>query len=156
MQHSDLLNAVHYDPSTGVFTRKVSAGNVKAGSVIGNRCKKGYLKALVLGKYVKLHQLAWFYVYGVWPSSQLDHINRVKDDNRIKNLRDVTTSTNCLNQQQARVNNQLGLQGVHRIKKTGRFRSACTVQGKKHHLGVFTTAEEAHAVYLTFKEQYLP
>lgn len=156
MQHSALLNAVHYDPSTGVFTRKVSAGNVKAGSVIGNYCKKGYLKALVLGKYVKLHQLAWFYVYGVWPSSQLDHINGVKDDNRIKNLRDVDTSTNCLNQQEARVNNQLGLQGVHRIKKTGRFRSACMVQGKKHHLGVFATAEEAHAAYLTFKEQYLP
>ena len=60
MQHSDLLNAVHYDPSTGVFTRKVSAGNVKASSVIGNRCKKGYLKALVLGKYVKLHHLLGF------------------------------------------------------------------------------------------------
>lgn len=100
MQHSDLLSAVHYDPSTGVFTRKVSAGNVKAGSVVGNHCKREYLKALVLGRYVKLHQLVWFYVYGVWPSSM--------------------------------------------------------VQGKKHHLGVFTTAEEAHAAYLTFKEQYLP
>jgi len=85
---------------------KIAAGNTKAGSTIGNIDAKGYLKAMVLGKYVKLHQLAWFYCFGAWPK-QLDHINQVKTDNRITNLREVDTSTNCLNQTGPRKNNSL-------------------------------------------------
>lgn len=108
-----------------------------------------------MGKYVKLHQLAWFYMTGSW-AGQIDHINGVKDDNRWSNLREVDTSTNCLNQQKARKNNTLGMQGVHQIKKTGKYRATCTVKRKKHHLGVFSTAAEAHSAYLQFKQQYLP
>ena len=155
MNLEELREWVDYCPKTGVFTRKKPAGNTKAGSVIGNIDAKGYLKAMVLGKYVKLHQLAWFYSFGVWPK-QLDHINQVKTDNRIGNLRDVDTSTNCLNQTGPRKNNALREQGVHQIKKTGRFRACCNVQGKKHHLGVFATQEEAAYVYQTFKQNYLP
>ena len=64
MAHAELLAAVHYDPLTGIFTRRKSAGNAKAGTRIGSRCSKGYLKAKVLGEYVKLHRLAWFYMRG--------------------------------------------------------------------------------------------
>lgn len=156
MDHSELLEYLHYDPMTGIFTRKVSAGNCKAGDQVGCISKQGYMKALVLKKYVKLHRLAWFYVYGVWPSKQLDHINQVKTDNRIANLREVSTSENCTNQTGARKNNVLGLQGVHLIKKTGRYRAGCSVGGVKHHLGVFATAEEAHQAYKAFKAPYLP
>lgn len=156
VDHSKLLNEIDYNPSTGVFTRKVSAGNSKAGSVVGNLSKKGYLKAMVQGKYVKMHQLAWFYVHGRWPGSQLDHINRIKQDNRIENLRVSDTSANCLNQAGPRVNNRSGLQGVHRIPKTGRYRAACTVRGFKHDLGVFATAEEAHQAYVSFKSNHIP
>jgi len=156
MTHEDLLEAVSYDPSTGVFTRNKTAGNTLAGSPIGNLDKKGYLKAMVLGEYVKLHRLAWFYVHGLWPTQEIDHINTRKSDNRNNNLRDCGTSTNCLNQHGPRKHNRVGLQGVHQIQKTGRFRAACTVQGSKHHLGVYATAEEASDAYLSFKTQYLP
>lgn len=152
MAHADLLKAVHYDPLTGLFTRRKSAGNAKAGTLIGSYCNKGYLKAMVLGKYVKLHRLAWFYMNGVWPQQEIDHRNRVKDDNRIDNLRDVGTSTNCSNQTGARRNNLVGIQGVHKIKKTGRYRAACSINSVKHHLGVFATAVEAGIAYRAFKE----
>lgn len=155
MEHSKLLAYLNYNPATEVFTRKVSAGNTKAGSIVGSQDKKGYLKALVLGQYVKLHRLAWFYVYGIWPD-QLDHINQIKTDNRLVNLREVDTSTNCVNQTGARKNNQSGYQGVHLIQKTGRYRACCSVQGVKHHIGVFATAEEAHEAYKAFKAPYLP
>ena len=155
MTLEELKEWVDCCPKTGVFTRKKAAGNTKAGSIIGNLDAKGYLKAMVLGKYVKLHQLAWFYCFGVWPK-QLDHINQVKTDNRISNLREADTSTNCLNQTGPRKNNSLNQQGVHQIKKTGRFRACCNVRGKKHHLGVFATKEEAAYVYQTFKQKYLP
>ena len=116
MKHHELLAAVIYESSTGIFTRRVAAGNTKAGSVIGNLTKKGYLKALVLGKYVTLHRLAWFYVHGKWPDQEIDHKNTIKTDNRIDNLRDCSRSVNCLNQIGSRTNNSVGLQGVHQIK----------------------------------------
>lgn len=152
MNHAELLQAVHYDPLTGVFIRRKSAGNAKAGSRIGSRCSKGYLKAMVLGKYVKLHRLAWFYMTGKWPQLEIDHKNGIKDDNRFDNLRDVDTSTNCSNQSGPRRNNLLGVQGVHLITKTGRFRAVCSVSGKKYHLGTFATPEEAGLAYQTFKK----
>lgn len=156
MTHEELIEAVLYCKETGIFTRRKAAGNTLAGSTIGCIDKKGYLKALVLGSYVKLHRLAWFYTHGTWPSEQVDHINGVKTDNRIANLRVCDTSTNCLNQQGPRTNNKIGYQGVHQIKKTGRFRACCNLQGVKHHLGVFATVEEAHLAYSTFKAPHLP
>lgn len=151
-----LKEIVEYDLNTGLFTRTESRGNSAAGSVIGTVNKRGYVKALVLGKYVTLHRLAWFYTHGEWPTDQLDHINGIKTDNRIENLRVCTTSVNCLNQVGPRTNNKLGYQGVHQVKKTGRFRACCNLQGTKHHLGVFATAEEAFAAYTAFKAPHLP
>ena len=156
MNHSDLLNVVSYDKVTGKFVRLQSAGNALKGTVIGNEDKKGYVKALVLGQYVKLHRLAWFYIHGCWPSKQIDHLNGIRSDNRIDNLRDCGTSENCLNQHGPRTNNKSGYQGVHQILKTGRSRATCSIQGRKHHIGVFSTAEEASCAYIALKAPHLP
>lgn len=156
MTHEELLAYAAYDPDTGVFTSRVSAGNRMAGSVIGNPDTSGYLRAVLMGRQVKLHRLAWFYFHGQWPTQEIDHINRIKTDNRIANLRECDTSSNCTNQLGPRKNNKLGLQGVHLIKHTGRYRATCVIQGKRHSLGIFATAEAASATYKTFKEQYLP
>lgn len=156
MNHASLLEAVSYDPLTGVFIRRVSAGNAKKGTVFGNLDAKGYLKGRVCGKYVRLNRLAWFYSYGDWPTNQIDHIDGDRTNNRLKNLRECDTSSNCLNQRKPRVNNALGVQGVNRIQKTGRYRARATIKGKSHHLGVFPTVEEASKAYQEFKKPYLP
>lgn len=156
MDHAALLATVHYNPLSGEFIRLRAAGNRAAGTVLGNPDAKGYLKALVLGKYVRLNRLAWFYTYGVWPTKQIDHKNQCKTDNRLLNLRDCGTSSNCLNQLGPRTNNTSGYQGVHQIIKTGRFRACCSIQGVKQHLGVFDTPEAAHAAYMAFKTQHIP
>ena len=82
-----LRSQLHYDPATGVFTRKVATSNtVKVGDVAGNRHIDGYWEVSVLNKTYLAHKLAWLYVYGEMPSGRLTHINGDKSDNRIENL----------------------------------------------------------------------
>ena len=151
ISHARLLDKVLYGPKTGVFTRKVSSGNVCRGSVVGRRDAKGYLRVWLDGRDYKLHRLAWFYVYEKWPTEQIDHVNGIVSDNRISNLREANTKANCLNQNRARSNNKLCTHGVHTIKKTGRYRAVLC--GK--HLGCFATPEEASACYQKAKQAAL-
>jgi len=151
-----LITNFKYDSTTGHITRIKSAGNVKAGSLCNTLSSKGYVRIFFNGSRYLAHRLAWLFTYGYWPENQVDHINGNKTDNRISNLRCVNTSTNCTNQRAARINNKLGIQGVHLIKSSGRFRAICSVNKRTHHLGVFDTAEEASIAYETFKNPYMP
>jgi len=58
---------------------------------------RGYLKFKVGQKIIKAHCIAWALHYGEWPKQEIDHINRVKNDNRIVNLRDVSHTENMRN-----------------------------------------------------------
>lgn len=138
-----------YVAETGVLIRKVSRGNQVAGNCVKTRSTKGYLRVLVDGQRYYVHQIVWVLFNKTWPE-QLDHINGVKSDNRIENLRICDTSTNCHNQHGPRKNNVLGVKGVHRIR-SGKYRAACTVRGVKKDLGVFETYQLASAAYQEFK-----
>lgn len=84
-----------YNPDTGLFTWKVAkARRIKAGDVAGNLNNTGYIHIRVDGKNYQAHRLAWLYTHGKFPDNCIDHINGIKDDNRISNLRDVTTQEN--------------------------------------------------------------
>lgn len=89
----DLLG---YDPSTGVFTWRVAGRGRRIHRRAGYLLKEtGYRKLFVLGKLRAEHRLVWFYVHGRWPSGEIDHINHVRDDNRIENLREVSRLENA-------------------------------------------------------------
>jgi hypothetical protein len=102
------------------------------------------------GKRYKEHILAWFFYHGSWPTGQIDHINGIKDDNRICNLRDVTQSKNMYNKKKAHKNSTTGFLGVSRSGRKFTARLG-TVRGLIH-LGTFETAEEAHSAYMEFKD----
>jgi hypothetical protein len=70
------------------------ARRIKAGDVAGTLHPTGYIHIRVDGKNYQEHRLAWLYVHGKFPDNCIDHINGIKDDNRISNLRDVTTQEN--------------------------------------------------------------
>lgn len=53
----------------------------------GSYDKYGYLIYKIKGKQIKAHRLVWFLCNGVFPEMEIDHINRIRDDNRIENLR---------------------------------------------------------------------
>ena len=134
---------LHYDPETGVFTRKVRTSNrINIGDVAGGKDAKGYICIRVDGKTYKAHRLAWLYMHGAWPTGEIDHINGVRDDNRITNLRNVTKSQNQQNQRSVR--------GYSRDGK--RWKSQIRVGGEFFHLGCFATQKEAHAAYLKAKQ----
>lgn len=144
IDHPRLLELVHYCPLTGVFTRKVSlSGNNKVGDVAGN-LTKGYMELSVDACVYRAHVLAWFYVYGVWPKTELDHKDRDKTNNAISNLREATDSQNGGNSPM-RKGNRSGFKGV--TAHGSQYKAAIMVNRKRMHLGVFSTAEEAGASY---------
>lgn len=149
----DLLDRLDYDPPSGVFRWKSSKGFRVKGAVAGTICRRGYVSIGIGGKIYKAHRLAWFFVHGVWPSGQIDHIDRDKSNNRIANLRDVEQSVNQENRGSPRTDNKLGALGVS-TWADGRpgFRAQIKVRGKVRYIGTFDTSEEAHAAYIEAKK----
>ena len=145
-----VIDDLEYIPETGEFFRK--------GKKLGGTRSK-YITLRFKGKVHKAHKVAWFFYYGEWPSSQIDHIERNKKNNSIQNLRLVDTSTNCHNQFGARVSNkETGLQGVKVVKYrsgTIRYRAVICIDKVDIHLGMYGTAEEAHQVYMNRKKELL-
>jgi hypothetical protein len=93
-----LKQLLDYDPETGVFTWRVNRGGAaKAGTRAGCPTPFYYRVIRIGGRSRREHSLAWLYVHGHWPADELDHINRVRDDNRIANLREVTHAENMQN-----------------------------------------------------------
>lgn len=143
-----------YDPESGLFTRRIDRKSRKAGSVVGTKRPDGYLKTCVDGKQVLLHRLAWFYVYEKWPLQEIDHINNVRHDNRISNLRDVSPSHNQQNQKRAHKRNKsCGLLGVTWCKKGQHWKAQIAANGKRYELGSFDSPEKAHEAYLQAKRE---
>ena len=144
-----------YDPTTGLLTWKVRVGpRALQGGVAGYLDKKGYVYVGLDGKYYFGHRVAWLLHFGRWPAGQVDHWDEVKSNNRISNLREVTSVENMHNQRQARKHNRLGLRGVS--KNHTKFQAEILADGKRIYLGVFDTPLEAHAAYLAAKKQYHP
>lgn len=150
-----LRELLHYEPTTGIFTRVVpsrmrpdTAGLVRSG---GNHL--GYRQINVDGRQYQSHRVAWLYMTGSWPAAQIDHINGDGKDNRWLNLRDVEPRLNTQNQRRARADNGTGLLGVYPNHK--RFMAKISTPEKRNmYLGTFDTPEEAHAAYLKAKRAY--
>jgi hypothetical protein len=151
--HEELLRAFHYDPITGVFTNILRRANcVHPGTQAGHVNAKGYRIIKYRQRAYKAHRLAIFYMTGEWPPEQVDHINGNRDDNRYSNLRCADRALNTQNLKGAVSGSASGLIGAHRGGwKKRRWVATINVEGKRHYLGIYQTAEEAHQVYLETK-----
>lgn len=147
LTHETLIDLVHYDENTGVFTWRKSRRGILSGRRIGSIHANGYLHALINGERFLLHRLAWFYVHGVLPSGQIDHINRIKTDNRISNLRDVTPSQNSSNSPNR---SELPCIRKHRNKWQVRIKN----QGTNYYVGVFQELNDAIAARNSKDEEF--
>ena len=148
-----LKQLLDYDPTTGIFTWKVRrGGSAKAGSVAG--CKKfdGYNYIKIDDKPCAAHRLAWLFIHGKFPNDQIDHINGVRDDNRIENLRDVDQFTNARNIAK-RNDNTSGITGVCWHKVRNKWESRINIDGRKLHLGLFDCKATASYVAKHFRRK---
>jgi len=143
LTQSELKRLLHYSQCTGVFTWLVSRSNrVKIGDVAGCPNKAGYLRIVIDGKHYRSQRLAWLYVYGEFPDHFIDHINGIRDDNRLVNLRDVTVQENSKNLGM-RSDNSSGFNGVSWYKRFNKWESYIHAKGKKIRLGLFINKEDA-------------
>ena len=92
-----------YNPETGVFIWRESRGRVRKGSLAG-RIKihgristRGYREIGVNDKLYRAARLAFLYMTGEFPRKEVDHKNRVRDDDAWDNLRDVSHLENVRN-----------------------------------------------------------
>jgi len=141
-----LKERYYYNPLTGLLTNRytLSPKAVK-GAVAGCTEFNGYRSLRINGKQYQLHRLIWLYVYGSYPINDIDHINRIRDDNRLDNLRDVTASINTHNKEPGKI-------GCKRAR-SGRWIAVIKINNKQMYLGTYDTQEQAHAAYLIKKQE---
>lgn len=150
-----LKNRLSYDESSGLFTWIKASIGVKISDEVGTITRNGYRVVMFDKCNYHAHRLAWLYVYGSWPEQFIDHINGVKTDNRICNLRQVNKSENGQNLKGARKDNKSGFLGVTKHGQTG-WRSTIQIDGATIHLGTFRSPELAHNAYIKAKRQLHP
>ena len=141
-----LLYVMNYDPTTGIFVANLTNRRRKAGARSDRLVESGYRLVCIDGKEYRAHRLAWLYVHGCWPTGEIDHINNIRTDNRIANLREATSIENNRNIK-IRSNNTSGYKGVWYSKRRKKWRARITVDWRDIELGFYDSAEAAYAAY---------
>lgn len=146
----DLRSILRFEPDTGALRwidRRLDA--LSRGSA-GFVTSAGYRGINIHRVRYQAHRVAWALHWGAWPVGDIDHINGVKLDNRLCNLRDVPHRTNSEN---SRVGRRGGLLGTAYHRQSEKWRAIIGTQQGQVTLGYFQTPEEAHAAYLEAKRR---
>lgn len=150
-----VLSVVDYCPLTGYFHWKWRPGKERTtlawnARFAFQRCSSvnadGYLMIIIHGKSYPAHRLAWLVVHGSMPDGIVDHINRVRLDNRISNLRLATHSENMQNRKLQK-NNKSGFRGVSWDEKYGKWRARINVARRCINLGYYDSPELASLAF---------
>jgi hypothetical protein len=135
LTQAELQAQIHYDPETGLFTW------IKTNNKAGYYPENKYSQIGLNNKLYYGHRLAWLYVYGYFPQ-YVDHINGVKSDNRLINLRKATNQQNACNSK-IPVTNTSRIKGVMWNKNAKKWQVQITLNQKKYHIGYFADFFEA-------------
>ena len=148
LRYEEVARLFTYDRETGVLYWRIRDRNTirrkyVAGSIKG--AKDGYRRVGIKGKTYQEHRIIMMLCFGHIPeNAEIDHINHVRDDNHLVNLRFVTRSENRKNQS-VNSKNATGVTGVTFDKNRNKYRAQIKVNRKAIYLGIFDTLEEAAA-----------
>jgi hypothetical protein len=142
LSNTELRQLLDYDPNTGHLTwiKKINKGTVLK-SRAGTKQADGYRSVKLYGRKYLEHRLIWCWVHGDYPSQHLDHINHIRDDNRIINLREVTISENARNRLTR--NSRTGEKGIWYCRRRKRYIAEIVLNGKKIYQASFEDPDEA-------------
>lgn len=150
-----LKELLHYCPETGVWTWIVDRKRMRKGDEAGydhsSRGKK-YRCIGVAGGYYSSHRLAFLYMRGEFPETNVDHEDGNGLNNRWSNLRAVTFAENQKNKRRPS-NNVSGTAGVCWHKRYSKWQAVITVKQIQKSIGYFTNKEEAIAARKKAEEE---
>jgi len=128
-----------YDPTSGalIWQKKV-ASKVVVGTAAGCMRPDGYLCVRCFGCLMLVHRVVWAMHHGYWPPIEVDHINGIKSDNRIENLRKTTIKQNRQNSK-LRWDNSTGEKGITFYPDRGTY----LVRIQNRYIGRFRSKEDA-------------
>jgi len=121
MEYNELVNNFYYDKNTGLLHRTTRKNSN------GSKDKFGYLIIKYKGKQYKAHRLIWLYNYKKYPNNVIDHLNGIKYDNRIENLKDVSFLENSINHNR-KANLVTGYVGIYLDESTKGLKKKYTTQ----------------------------
>lgn len=151
-----LRAVLDYDPETGEFVWRTRpremfgtdnahrTWNTRYAGTRAGVSTHGYRKIAIDDAKHYAHRLAWLWMYGQWPKELIDHINGVRDDNRIANLREAGKALNALNTRGVPVG-ATGMRGVTRHRSG--YMAQINHEGRHFYLGLYKTAEAAGRAY---------
>lgn len=141
---NELKELFTYD--NGNLIWNVKRGKAKVGAKAGYKEKDGYIRVRIYSKNYPIHRLIYIYYFGDFDSVlEIDHINRIRDDNRIENLRLTTNQENQFNR---------NAKGCSFEKRLNKYKAQIKLNGKSIHIGRYDTQEEAHNAYKKAKLNY--
>lgn len=153
INQKELKKILNYNSDTGVFKWLERTCGRKTNGMVGHKDVSGYLIITINGRRYRAHQLAWLYIYGYFPKGVLDHKNRKKSDNRIKNLKETTHQQNLRNSK-INSNNKSDVTGIDWYKPLLKWRARITLNGKTKYLGYFDNLGDAIKIRLKAEQKY--
>jgi hypothetical protein len=134
-----------YDSDIGHLYWKIHPRyGVNIGDIAGYLRKNGYVHIMCERKPIAAHRLAWLLTHKEWPKGEIDHINGIRNDNRLCNLRDVSSRVNGQNKYWHRNGKLLG---ARYDKRSGNWNAYINIEDVFYSLGCYPTEEQASVQY---------
>lgn len=140
----DCLSLFRYENGK-LYRIKDVSNTAKTGYLAGTKATNGYHTVVINKKRTCIHRVIFFMHHGYLPEV-VDHINGIKDDNRIENLRASNYSLNGFSYRK-KTGKSSKYRGVSFIKRDKRFQAKIKICGKSINLGYFKSDIDAAKAY---------
>ena len=152
----ELLEFVRYDANSpsGLRWTKRTGNRIKVGGIAGSKDKvTGYWRIRFQGKLYQCHRVIYKLHHKInIQNTEIDHWDKIRDNNTIENLRIANRSEQSWNQG-IRSDNTSGIKGVHWDKQRNKWVARIEANGKKYYLGLFDNIDEAEKVAIKAREE---